>query len=121
MLNMNAFGIGANEGCGGDQPGDIPNNTYGFGRLDILASVDAILEESVPEWVTSDKSGGLVESGGSDVVTFTLNPHPDALPGDTFSALALITADAPGGPNWFLWIDLTVAPPMKIYLPSIMR
>lgn len=29
-----------NEGCGGDSPAQVPNNTYGWGRIDALAAVE---------------------------------------------------------------------------------
>jgi serine protease AprX len=31
-----------NEGCGGDGPDDVPNNTYGHGRIDALAAVMSV-------------------------------------------------------------------------------
>lgn len=122
MLSYNAFGIGDNEGCGGDQPGDIPNNTYGYGRLDILESVNRALDGHLPpDWVTLDKYGGEVAPGEAETITFTITPPMDALPGEEYTALAWVTADAPGGPDWMLWIYLTVLEGNRISLPVILR
>ena len=30
--------------CGQDQPGQVPNNVYGYGRVDALAAVEAALK-----------------------------------------------------------------------------
>jgi serine protease AprX len=38
-IEQSALGISTNEECGSDQPGDIPNNTYGWGCIDALAAV----------------------------------------------------------------------------------
>jgi subtilisin family serine protease len=36
------------EGCGGDAPDAVPNHTYGWGRIDALAAVQAALAEPPP-------------------------------------------------------------------------
>lgn len=38
LLEKTAVGLTTMEGCGGDTPTLIPNNVYGYGRLDILAA-----------------------------------------------------------------------------------
>jgi serine protease AprX len=41
-IEQTAFGRGAPQTCGGDHLGDIPNNVYGWGRIDALAAVQAL-------------------------------------------------------------------------------
>jgi subtilisin family serine protease len=41
FLFLHALALTTAQGCGGDGPTDVPNNVYGWGRLDILASVNA--------------------------------------------------------------------------------
>lgn len=41
LLTGNAFQIGTTETCGGLAAGAIPNNTYGYGRIDVLAAFNA--------------------------------------------------------------------------------
>ncbi|GEM_PF-560949 len=66
IIEQSALGISTNEGCGGDQPGDVPNNTYGWGRIDALAAIGTIdaLELSKTASVSSVLPG--------DLITYTL-------------------------------------------------
>ncbi len=38
----------SNEGCGGDGPQSVPNNTYGWGRIDAYAAYEAALDDVTP-------------------------------------------------------------------------
>ena len=44
------------QGCGGDGPGDVPNNVWGWGIMDTLAAV---------QWLTSGSLRGTVTEAGS--------------------------------------------------------
>jgi serine protease AprX len=39
-IEQSAIGLTTNQGCGGDLPNEIPNNVYGWGRIDALAAVE---------------------------------------------------------------------------------
>ncbi len=43
IIRDTAVPLTTNEGCGGDGPTDVPNNVYGWGRIDALAAVNAAL------------------------------------------------------------------------------
>lgn len=43
LLTQNALPLTTTQGCGGDTDSQVPNNVYGWGRLDALAAVEAAL------------------------------------------------------------------------------
>jgi serine protease AprX len=43
VIEQSAAPKTTDEGCGEDGPTDVPNNTYGWGRIDALAAVNAVL------------------------------------------------------------------------------
>jgi subtilisin family serine protease len=44
-ITSNALPLTTSEGCGGDTSDDVPNHTYGHGRIDALAAVLAVTPE----------------------------------------------------------------------------
>ena len=40
IIERSAAGIATSDGCGGDSPTAVPNNTYGWGRIDALAALE---------------------------------------------------------------------------------
>jgi len=48
------------QGCGGDGPGDVPNNVWGWGILDLLAAVEALPLGALQGTVTDAASGTLL-------------------------------------------------------------
>jgi serine protease AprX len=46
-IELAAYGRTTTEGCGGDTPAEIPNNTYGWGRIDALAAVNSLFVWSI--------------------------------------------------------------------------
>ena len=55
IIEASALPLTTSEGCGGDGPADIPNHTFGHGRIDALAAV-----LSIPVSVPGLSSAGLV-------------------------------------------------------------
>jgi serine protease AprX len=47
ILEQTANHLTTNEGCGGDSPTASPNNTFGFGRIDVYSAVQAALTVQV--------------------------------------------------------------------------
>jgi PKD repeat protein len=91
VLQQSAVHLTTNEGCGGDLPTDVPNNTFGWGRLDALAAVNVALAGVTPDWLTLDTLGGVVEPGES--VDVTLNFDVPTTPGIYTATLWLVAYD----------------------------
>jgi subtilisin family serine protease len=55
--------------CGDDMPGDVPNNVYGWGRIDAYEAVSLTLSANwdIP-WLSLNPEGGEVMPSGSTVV-----------------------------------------------------
>lgn len=61
IIEQTAFGITTNEGCGGDLPDEIPNNTYGWGRINAFDAVSmALATDWDTPWLDVDPLGGIV-------------------------------------------------------------
>ncbi|MCL4266822.1 MAG: S8 family serine peptidase [Anaerolineae bacterium] len=85
--------------CGDDQPGDVPNNVYGYGRIDALNAYNNIPGDT-PFALGLTKSGPATAVAG-ELITYTLtvqNLHPisvtnnvvltDVVPADTIFVAA---------------------------------
>ncbi len=49
IIRDTAVPLTSNQGCGGDGPNEVPNNVYGYGRIDALAAVQEALTPSAVE------------------------------------------------------------------------
>jgi hypothetical protein len=45
LITATTLRLPASNNCGGIAPGSVPNNTYGWGRIDALAAYEALEEE----------------------------------------------------------------------------
>jgi PKD repeat protein len=92
ILQQNAMPLYTNEGCGGDTPSTLPNNTFGYGLLDIQAAVNAVLSGDVTlPWLEADPSGGSVPPGG--MLEVDLNFHAPGYEGIYTGTLWLVSDD----------------------------
>jgi len=80
--------------CGGEGPGNVPNQATGWGEIDALAAVtEATIwcnTDWLP-WVSETPTSGLVAAAGSENVTLSFTCGPD--PGDESGTLRLTTND----------------------------
>jgi hypothetical protein len=48
LIQNTAVRLYTNEGCGGDSAQSIPNNTYGWGRIDAYSAYKAVAAQPTP-------------------------------------------------------------------------
>lgn len=81
IIEQSALKKTTNEGCGGDTEEDVPNNTYGWGRIDALAAVNMALGDvPAPAQLLNISTRARVQTGdnvliGGFIVTGT-EPKP---------------------------------------------
>jgi uncharacterized repeat protein (TIGR01451 family) len=68
-IEQTAVSRTTNEGCGGDLPDEIPNNTYGWGRIDALAVANY-------HNIELDKVASAPSVEPGDMITYTLTITP---------------------------------------------
>lgn len=72
-ISQSAVPLTSVQGCGGDGETDVPNNVYGWGRIDALATVSA--QPPIPEIRIKDSDGPIsVHTGDPLSVEISLDP-----------------------------------------------
>jgi uncharacterized repeat protein (TIGR01451 family) len=78
IIESTAVPLTTSEGCGGDGPTDVPNNTYGWGRIDALAAYDlAVLNQTI----SISKTAHTIQVAPGDLLTYTLTISREAVGG----------------------------------------
>lgn len=108
-----------NEGCGGDGPTDVPNNTFGYGILDVHAAVVLAESSSVsPDWLTVNPLGGVVSPGESmDIEVVFHAPETEG----SYTATLWLTANDPYTQQVAIPVELTVQGGYWLYLPVVLN
>ncbi len=118
VLEQTALPKTTNEGCGGDTPISIPNNSFGYGRLDILAAVNlATSENLIPGWVTLDQQSGVINGGDSLTINLDFTAPEET---GTLTATLRLVGDDPYNPDVRIPLTMNVAE-VKIFMPLIRR
>jgi serine protease AprX len=68
IIEQSAVHLTTDEGCGGDTTTQVPNNTFGWGRIDALAAIRAARETLPPPGASGDTATGggwLADSNGA--------------------------------------------------------
>jgi hypothetical protein len=74
LLEQTAVHLTTTDGCGGDSTSAVPNNTYGYGRIDVYAAFQAEEKLDPPDLDVADISVGEGDSGRAlAVFTVTLS------------------------------------------------
>jgi subtilisin family serine protease len=73
LLASSAVPLTTTDGCGGDSPTAVPNNTYGHGRIDVIAAYRTATGASAPTPTVSVANRSVVEgNAGRRSATFTV-------------------------------------------------
>ena len=76
LINGTAVGLTTAQGCGGDGPTDVPNNVYGWGRIDAMVAYNRLI---APPTLALSKSVSATVAEPGDLLTYTItttNTHP---------------------------------------------
>jgi subtilisin family serine protease len=73
ILEQSALGLTTDQGCGGDLPDEIPNNVFGWGRINALDAVELAMTQWEVPWLAVDPLNGTVAPDGTQDVTLTLD------------------------------------------------
>ena len=107
VLTQTAVPYYTDEGCGGDLPDSHPNNTFGWGLLDIYAAVTMARAGGLtPEWLSLDPQAGEIPAGGSVDITLTFAPELGML--GEYTATLWLVADDPVLDEVFIPVTMTV-------------
>jgi serine protease AprX len=72
LLEQSAVPITSTQACGGDSPTAVPNNVYGYGRIDAYAAYQRAEAASPPGLSASDVSVAEGRTGATAQVTFVI-------------------------------------------------
>lgn len=98
LINTTAVGITTNQGCGGDSPSDIPNNVYGWGRIDALAAFAGV--QVVPDIKANGADGSITIPAGSNL-TVDVSLTVGAAAGTQADWLLLLETPFPAPSDWY--------------------
>ena len=80
ILEQTALHLTTTQGCGGDTSSQVPNNVYGYGRIDVLAAYNYAAVERNGVWLPmilasrrTDALGGAAETWGRAWTAATLS------------------------------------------------
>jgi hypothetical protein len=104
VLTSTAQPMTTSQGCGGDGPGDVPNNVWGWGIVDALAAVQSLTGGGLQGTVTEAGSGlaiaeaqvvaGLDGQPAFSATTDVSGTYSLTLPAGTYSLTATATCYA---------------------------
>jgi subtilisin family serine protease len=118
VLEQTATPLYTTDGCGGDLPDSHPNNTYGYGLIDIYAAVTlAKAGNLTPDWLSVDPQYGMVNPGETVIVDLNFNAPVET---GTYTATLMLVGDDPNNSDVRIPITMNVGLE-KIFIPIIRK
>ena len=112
ILQQTAVHLTTTQGCGGDSSSQVPNNVYGYGRIDVLAAYNYAASEVTPTPTATQPSGNTPTS--TPTPTGTPTNTPTSTPTNTATTSPTATAtQTPGTANTGLLSPSANAPMTK--------
>jgi uncharacterized repeat protein (TIGR01451 family) len=109
LIEQTAEGLTTAQTCDGVPGSEVPNNTFGWGRIDAYRAVSAALAYDWDvSWLAVSPTGGRVEPGGVATVTVTLDSEGLGSQPCYQAGLALETNDPYEGPVVSLPVELCI-------------
>jgi len=121
LLQQSAIPMTTDDGCGGDLLDAVPNNTWGYGLLDIYAAVTQVRTGNIiPDWLSVTPLAGEVAPGESLEVTLTFTSSLDML--GSYNSTLWLVADDPYNSDVRLPVNLTVVEELyQVHFPLIFK
>ena len=125
LIEQSATPITTTQGCGGDTPFDVPNNVYGWGRIDAYEAVSMALSSAwdIP-WLTVEPVSGTVAPDESQEIVLTFDSSGLTVD-ECYTGTLKIEYNDPYVLEQFLPVEVCVqAPPPSFYyyyLPLITK
>jgi subtilisin family serine protease len=122
LIEQSAFGLTTSEGCGGDGLTDIPNNTFGWGRIDAYEAVSLALSSDWDiAWLDVNPASGEVMPSGAISIELGFDSTGLTL-GECYSGTLKVEYNDPYITEEFVPVEMCVVEAMqRIYLPIVLK
>ncbi len=120
VMEQTALALYTTQSCGGDGPTTLPNNVFGWGRIDAHEAVSLALSiDWTTPWLMVDPVSGVVGVGDSAEIGFTFDTN-GLMAGQCYNATVAFDFNDPYVTKVFLPVDLCVGQGY-IYLPLVLK
>lgn len=123
IIMQSTLQLTTTEGCGGDGPTDVPNNTFGWGRIDAHNAVSMALNINwdIP-WLDVDPVGGVLSPTESADIVLTFDTTGLAMSPPCYTGTLKVEFNDPYITEQFVPVELCVAEAMyNVYLPVVLK
>lgn len=120
LIEQTAVGLTTTQECGGIPGTEIPNNTFGWGRIDAYGAVNMAL--SAPwdiTWLTVDPVNGVVPPAATQVIALTFDTTGLTL-GECYTGTLKVEYNDPYVTEEFVPVEMCVGN-VRVYLPLVFK